>query len=158
VFLILVGSLAWYGAGFAKNQVRTELSAQKIYFPQAGAPGFSAEEYPELQKYAGQMVDDGVKARAYANGYIGRHLKKIADGKTYSEVSALAMKDPTSAQLQQQRQSLFMGETLRGLLLGSGYAYWTFGTIAEYAALASFGGAALSILLVLFGQSYIRKH
>jgi hypothetical protein len=52
---------------------------------------------------------------------------------------------------------LFQGETLRGLLLGSGYAYWTFGMIALYAALAVFAGAAVTLVLVLLGLRQIKR-
>jgi hypothetical protein len=148
---IVVGCFAWYGYTFATGQVHDELAAQKIYFPQAGSPGFDAAEYPTLQQYAGQLVDNGPKAKAYANDYIGHHLDKIAGGKTYAEVSALAKADPTNATLAAQKASLFQGETLRGMLLGDGYAYWTFGEIARIGSLASFAGAAIMALLVAMG-------
>lgn len=148
IILIVAGSLVWYGYKFATDNVRTELSAQKIYFPAKGSAGFDAKEFPDLQKYAGQQVNDGVKAKAYANGYIGRHLDKVANGMTYSEVSALAMKDPTNTKLAGQKQTLFQGETLRGILLGDGYAYWTFGMIAKYVAIALFVGACATAALV----------
>jgi len=155
--LLVAGGLAWYGYKFATNSVRTELSAQKVYFPAKGSPALDPAEFPDLQKYAGQLVDDGPKAKAYANGYIGRHLEKVANGKTYSEVSADAMKDPTNQKLQQQKQTLFQGETLRGLLLGDGYAYWTFGQVAQYAAIASFVGAGTMAVLVLLGVRHLKK-
>jgi hypothetical protein len=157
VLLIVAGSMAWYGYKFATNSVKTELAAQKVYFPAKGSVGFDAAEYPDLQKYAGQLVDDGPKAKAYANGYIGRHLDKIAGGKTYSEVSAEAMKDPTNQKLAAQKQSLFQGETLRGLLLGDGYAYWTFGMMALYASIAAFAGAAVMGILVLLGLRHLSR-
>ena len=157
VVLAVAGSLGWYAYRFADNQVRTELSAQKIYFPAKGSPALDPEEYPTLQQYAGQLVDNGLKAKAYANDYIGHHLQKIAGGMTYSEVSALAMKDPTNAKLAQQKQSLFQGETLRGLLLGDGYAFWTFGQIAKYASLAALTGAAVMAVLVVLGLGHLRK-
>lgn len=155
--LIVVGCLALYASNFAKESVKDELTAQKIYFPPKGSPALDPAEYPGLQQYAGQQVDDGVKAKAYANEYIGVHLEHIADGKTYSEVSALAMKDPTNTTLQGQKAALFQGETLRGLLLGDGYAYWTFGMIAYYAAIASFIGALLMGILVLLGLRHLSK-
>ena len=155
--LLVAGGLAWYGYKFATNSVRTELSAQKVYFLAKGSPALDPAEFPDLQKYAGQLVDDGPKAKAYANGYIGRHLEKVANGKTYSEVSADAMKDPTNQKLQQQKQTLFQGETLRGLLLGDGYAYWTFGQVAQYAAIASFVGAGTMAVLVLLGVRHLKK-
>lgn len=155
--LLVVGSLSWYAYRFATNQVRTELSAQKVYFPPKGSPALDPKEYPDLQKYAGQLVDDGPKAKAYANGFIGRHLEKVAGGLTYSEVSALAMKDPTNQKLIAQKATLFQGETLRGLLLGDGYAYWTFGLIAMYASLAAFAGVIVMTVLVLLGMRHIKR-
>ena len=155
--LLVVGSLAWYAYRFADKSVHDELAAQKIYFPPKGSPALDPAEFPDLQKYAGQRVDNGPKAKAYANGFINRHLQKVADGKTYSEVSAEAMKDPTNTTLQQQKTTLFQGETLRGLLLGDGYAYWTFGQIAMYAALASLVGAAVMAVLVWFGLKHLSK-
>lgn len=157
--IVLLGAsgLGWYGYKFATNQVRTELSAQKIYFPEKGSPALDPAIYPDLQKYAGQLVDDGPKAKAYANGYIGRHLEKVAGGKTYSEVSALAMKDPANQDLQKQKTTLFQGETLRGLLLGDGYAYWTFGMIAMYASIAALAGAVVMAILVLLGLGHLKR-
>lgn len=157
IALLGASGLGWYGYRFATTQVRTELAAQKIYFPAKGSPALDPAVYPDLQKYAGQLVDDGPKAKAYANGYIGRHLDKIADGKTYAEVSALAMKDPTNPDLQKQKASLFQGETLRGLLLGDGYAYWTFGMIALYASVAALIGAAVMAALVLLGLWHLKR-
>lgn len=155
--LLVAGALGWYGYHFATTNVKTELSQQKVYFPPKGSPGLDPKEFPDLQKFAGQLVDTGPEAKAYANGFIGRHLEKVADGKTYSEVSALAMKDPTNTTLQQQKQVLFQGETLRGLLLGDGYAYWTFGMIALYASIAAFAGAGVMTLLVFLGLKHLHK-
>src|SRR5690242_13566843 len=90
VVFLVVGGLAWYAYTFSNSSVKDELTSQKIFFPAAGSAGFSADEYPTLQQYAGQQVDDGLKAKAFANDYIGHHLTKVAAGKTYSEVSALA--------------------------------------------------------------------
>lgn len=157
VVLLVAGGLSWYGYRFATTQVHDELAAQKIYFPAKGSPALDPEEYPTLQKYAGQLVDNGPKAKAYANEFIGKHLEKIADGKTYAEVSSLALKDPSDATLQKQKASLFQGETLRGLLLGDGYAYWTFGMIAMYASIAAFAGAAIMAILVLLGLRHLKK-
>ena len=155
--LLVAGGIAWKGYKFATDQVRTELASQNIYFPPKGSPALDPEEFPDLQQYAGQKVDDGEKAKAYANGFIGRHLEKVAGGKTYSEVSSLAMKDPGNQQLQQQKQTLFQGETLRGLLLSAGYSYWTMGMLARDAAIAFFVGAAVMAALVYAGFVRIIK-
>lgn len=155
--LLAAGAIAWRGYTFATDQVRTELSAQKIYFPAKGSPALSPQEFPDLQKYAGQQVDNGDKAKAYANGYIGRHLEKVAGGKTYAEVSAEAMKNPSDQKLQGQKQTLFQGETLRGLLLSAGYSYWTMGMLARDAAIAFFVGAAVMAVLILVGLRRISR-
>lgn len=156
VLLLVLSGLAWWGSAFAKNSVRDELASQKIYFPPKGSPALDPAEFSDIQKYAGQLVDDGPKAKAYANDFIGRHLKKIAGGKTYAEVSAEALKDPSNATLQGQKAALFQGETLRGLLLGDGYAYWTLGQLMQYAAVASLVGAGVMAVLVLLGLRRIR--
>ncbi len=155
--LVVIGSLSWWGYKFATTSVKNELSAQKIYFPPAGSPALDPAEFPGLQKYAGQQVNDGPKAKAYANEFIGKHLENIAGGKTYAEISSEALKDPTNQKLQQQKQTLFQGETLRGLLLGDGYAYWTFGQLAQYAAIAAFIGAGVMAALVWLGLMHLSR-
>jgi hypothetical protein len=154
VVLFIVGGLALWASNFTTTMVKTELSAQKVYFPEKGSEGFDAATYPELQQYAGQLVDSPAKAEAYANGYIGRHLEKIAGGKVYSEVSTEAKKDPTNVKLQQQKASLFQGETLRGILLTSGYGFGTVGEIAGIAAIVAF---ITSGMLAILGTIFLFK-
>src|SRR5689334_1301819 len=115
--LAIGGVLLLWGSNFADNMVHDQLSAQRITFPQKGAENFDAKTYPGLQQYAGQPVDSGPKAKAYANEFIAVHLKGIGGGKTYSELSAQSLADPKNAELQQTVQTMFRGETLRGLLL-----------------------------------------
>lgn len=160
VVLLVVGALAWYGYNFATTSVKNELSQQKIFFPAKGSAAIAAlpeEDQKAINKYAGQQLVDGQQAKVYADNYINVHLSKIADGKTYAEVSAEAMKDPDNAKLQAQKATLFQGETLRGLLLGSGYAYWMFGIIAKFAALTAFAGAAVMAVLVWLGVRHLAK-
>jgi hypothetical protein len=145
LLLLVIGVLALWAHNFTTNMVRTELASQKIYFPVKGSPAFDPKVYPDLQKYAGQLVDTPEEARAYADGYIGRHLNKVAGGKVYAEVSALAQKDPTNKKLAQQKQTLFQGDTLRGMLLGDGYAFGTIGKVAGIAAYVSFVGSGLAL-------------
>jgi hypothetical protein len=54
------------------------------------------------------------------------------------------------------RQTLFMGNTLRGLLLEA-YAFGTLGNIAAIAALASLVGGILLLLLSIAGIVHIRR-
>ncbi len=75
-------------------------------------------------------------------------MNEASKGQTYSEVSGQYIQqctsDPKAAatdtcqSLGGLRQTLFMGDTLRGLLL-YGFAFATIGTIAGYAAIAAFG-------------------
>lgn len=150
ILLFAGGCLAWWAHSFTSNMVKTELTAQKIYFPKKGSPNFDPKTFPELQKYAGEIVNSPEKAKAYANGYIGRHLKKVAGGKVYSEVSAEAMKNPSNEKLQQQKQTLFQGETLRTMLLTSGYGFGTLGKVAGVAAYTAFIASAVLLALAAF--------
>ena len=151
VAFFVLGGLAYWAYNFTSNMVKTELTAQKIYFPEKGSPALDPETFPDLQQYAGQIVDSPEKAKAYANGFIGRHLEKVAGGKVYAEVSAEAMKNPTDQKLQQQKQTLFQGETLRGILLTSGYGFGTLGKIAGVAAYSLWvlGGVSLFLAGVM---------
>lgn len=157
IVLLALGAISWQGYRFATDQVKSELTAQKIFFPPAGSPALDPKEFPGLQQYAGQAVDNGPKAKAYANEFIGAHLEKVAGGKTYAEVSTLAKANPNDQKLAGQKQTLFQGETLRGLLLGTGYSYWTMGMLAKSAAIVFFVGSALMAILVLLGIAHIKR-
>lgn len=148
--LIGLGGLAFWAHSFTSTMVSNELAAQKIYFPEKGSPALDPATYPDLQQYAGQLVDTPAEAKAYANSYIGRHLQKIAGGKVYAEVSAEAMKDPTNQTLQQQKQTLFQGETLRGILLTSGYGFGTVGVLAGIVACVFW-----AVSVVLLGLAFV---
>lgn len=154
--LLVVGGLAWWGYSFAHKTVHDELASQKIYFPPKDSPALNPTEFPDLQKYAGQQVDTGEKAKAYANGFIGRHVEKIADGQTYAQVSTAALANPTNAKLQQEKTTLFQGETLRGLLLNA-YAFDTLGMISYYVSITAFIGAGIFAILVLLGLNHLRR-
>jgi hypothetical protein len=128
--LIVLGILALIGGRYDRQVVHHQLAPQKIYFPSNGSPGL----LPGIKQYAGQQVLNGDQAKAYADKFINVHLSKVAGGKTYSEVSAAAMADPTNATLSAQKATLFQGETLRGLLLNA-WGWSLVGTIATLAGL-----------------------
>ena len=146
VILGVGGGLLLFGSNFGLNMVHDQLDAQAITFPAKGSPALSPAEFPGLQQYAGQSVNTGPKAKAYANEFINVHLASVAGGKTYSQVSALAQADPTNAKLAGQVATLFKGETLRGLLL---YAWgWSVvSTIALYAGIAALIGFVIMLLV-----------
>jgi hypothetical protein len=158
--LLAAGGIAWKGYSFATDQVRTELSSQKIFFPSKDSPAIAAlpaANQALVNQYAGQQLLTGDQAKVYANDFIGFHLSEIAGGKTYAEISTEAMKDPTNQQLQAKKSTLFQGETLRGLLLSAGYSYWTMGMLARDAAIAFFAGAAVMAVLILIGLGRLAR-
>jgi hypothetical protein len=173
--LVVAGSLLSWGAGFSDDYVGDELASQNITFPPADA--LREEGRGDLAKFGGQKLDTGREAEAYAS-YIGGHLEHIADGLTYAElgVPETAAKDAvvaaqeagaTEAEIADlqakadgitgQRNTLFKGETLRGLLL-TAFAWSTVGTIAGYAAIGAFSAAAVMLVLVVLGLLHIRRN
>jgi hypothetical protein len=138
VVLVMAGGLLWWGSNFATGMVHGQLAAQKITFPDKAS---LQEDNPALVKYAGKSVDNSETAKAYSE-FIAGHLQKVAGGQTYSEVSGAYLKDPTNQKLAGQRQALFMGETLRGLLLNA-WGWGLVGKIVMYVALVVFAAAAV---------------
>lgn len=172
VVLLVAGGLLMWGANFSKDYVRKELASQNVFFPPKA--DLVAEGRADLASHAGQQVTTGADAQAYA-GYIAGHLKGIADGKTYSEVddrgaaaavvaatkagaspAKIAKLQATADQLKAQRDTLFKGETLRGLLL-SAYAWSTVGVIAGIAAWFAFGAGVLLLALTVAGIVHLRR-
>jgi hypothetical protein len=171
VFAAAGGLLTW-GSNFSEDYVHDELASQKVFFPTAA--DLREEGRNDLVKYAGQQVSTGSEAQAYA-GYINGHLQGIAEGKTYAQIddrgAAQAVEDAkangasdaeiadlqaTADQLKGQRDSLFKGETLRGLLL-SAFAWSTIGRIAGIAAIVAFAAAVVMMVLVVAGLEHIRR-
>ena len=155
--LIVGGVLLMWGYNFANNNVRDQLTAQQIYFPPAGSSALASPQIgPYLNRYAGQQLTTGAQAEAYADHFIAVHLSEVAGGKTYAQVSTAAQADPTNATLQAQVNTLFKGETLRGMLLNA-YAFWQLGQIALYSAIAVFIGALLMLILTVLGFLHLRR-
>ena len=173
VFLFVAAALLNWGASFANESVATQLSQQKITMPDKDSAGFKAlseEAQKELAPFSNMPLTTGKQAQTYADFYIGSHLKGIAGGKVYSEVSGMALgaaakskADPTNTELASQaatlmgqRQTLFMGETLKGLL-GNAYAFWKMGQIAMYAAWAAGASAIVMLILSILGFMHLRR-
>ena len=153
--LLVAGGLLTWGHVFVNNQVHDQLASQKITMP-AGEAIAEPTIKPYLSQYAGQQLTNGAQAEAYANHFIAVHLQGIGGGKTYAQLSAAAMANPNDAKLAGQVATTFKGETLRGMLLNA-YAFWKMGQIALYAAIASFVGAGLMLLLSLLGFAHLRR-
>lgn len=146
VILLVVAGLTYLGYNFATTQVHDQLAQERISFPDEGSPALDPEKYPGLQQYAGEPVDNGVKAKAYADEYIWIHMMDSSDGMTYAEASTAAQQDPGNEELAETVDSLFRGNMLRSSLL-TAYAFSVFGAIAGYAVIASLVGAVAVFLL-----------
>jgi hypothetical protein len=169
VLLLVAGLVLSSNASFANNYVRDQLGQQNITFPAVEDLTEQEQQSACLVDYAGQQLTTGKQAECYANEFIGLHLGGMAGGMTYAELGepqtqlrarvaeAEANNDPAVdslrqelAQVTNQRETLFKGETLRGLLLTS-YGFSEFGVKAGQAALVAYLAAALLALLAIAG-------
>jgi len=184
VVLVIAGGLLTWANTFIGEQVEEQFSAQDITMPtqeaidaQVESGGLTKADGEALEEFAGETLDNGPAAKAYADNYILAHMNgqgaALNEGEpvTYEEASNIgrekmaevsANPEATEDEVAEAqswmdlRESLFMGNTLRGLLL-YGYAFATIGTIAGYAAIAAFVGAALFLILGLLGLAHSRK-
>jgi hypothetical protein len=172
--LVLAGGLLMWGHNFSSGYVRDELTSQHITFPSAEA--LTADGRTDLLQFAGKPLNSGAGAQGYAS-YINGHLQKVAAGATYADLgvperaakaavlaavesgapqATIGELQATAAGVTAQRDTMFKGETLRGLLL-SAYAWSTVGRIAGIAAVAAFISAALMLVLVALGLVHYRR-
>lgn len=98
-----------------RRGVTHELEQQRIRFPVAGLP-------TALGSYAGRPVRTGAEARAYSD-LIAGHVAAATGGRTYAEIAAECQESTDDERLGRLRETAFMGETLRGALLGA-YQAW----------------------------------
>ena len=150
VALLVLAVVFHSNATFAKSNVSDQLTAQKVFFPPKSALSEEELQQPGVVKNAGRQVTSADQAEVYANQFIALHLKGIAGGKTYSELSSESRKSPQDQELAGKVQTAFRGETLRGLLLTT-YAFGTLGEKADQAALVFVIGALILLLLALVG-------
>jgi hypothetical protein len=120
--LLVAGAVMIVFGRDGRHQVRRELANQEIVFPAAG-------DLPDgLVGHAGERVVSGELAKAYAE-LIGVHVAKATAGRTYAQIAgewqASGRADERLAKL---RETAFMGQTLRGSLLGA-YQAWQITTL-----------------------------
>ena len=127
VMLLVAGTGLVVGYSFTSSQVKSQLLEQKVFFP-----------------------------TIFANDIIGVDTTAIAGGKTYAQLSAASLADPSNTALANQVNLVFRGDTLRGLLLNA-YAFGFIGVIALYASIASFALALLMLILTLLGVRHYRQ-
>jgi hypothetical protein len=159
VLLGVGGGLLIWGSSFVNDQVHTQLAAQKIYFPPAGSEAIKtlpSTDATAMTAYAGQLMTDGAQAQAYADHFIAVHLREIGGGKTYAQLSSASLAQPKNTALAAQVQTIFRGETLRGLLLNA-YAFWKTAQIMMIAAIVAFIGCGLMLILSGLGFWHLRR-
>lgn len=157
VVLLVASGLLFWAHNFVDHEVHTQLAAQKVFFPAKGSPALQDPKIkPYLEKYAGQQLLTGQQAQAYADHFIAVHLEAIGGGLTYAQLSAKSQAAPTDTALAEKVQTVFRGETLRGLLLNA-YAFGTMSMIALWAAIAALVGAVLMAVLSALGFRHARR-
>ncbi len=179
VLLVALAFAAGTQYSFATNYVKEELSAQKITF--ATADKLTTEEKTwkpgsvSLVTYAGQPLETGPQAEAYAKYFIAKHMDASAktagfDGATYAtlgairtglsaDIAAAKAKGDTAAAADLQkkldaatslRTTMQTGETLRGLLL-TVYGFSVLGDMAGLASNLLYGLAVIMFALAAAG-------
>lgn len=163
IVLLVAGGLLTWASNFVNDNVHSQLADQKITMP-SGKAIEDPQIKPYLSQYQGQALVNGDQAKAYADHYILVHMNKASGGRTYEDVSGefIALNKTTNPdpakvkELGDLRQTLFMGNALRSMLLQA-YAFGTMAKIAFWGAVASFIGAGAMFILSLLGFFHLRR-
>jgi hypothetical protein len=162
IVLVIIGIAAIVGGNYAHSFVTDQLSQEKISMPDQDSIDAldNDEAAAALTPYIGQQMTTGPQAEAFADHYIHEHMMAASGGKTYEEVSAEyialskdANADPNEVQKAADlRQTMFMGDSLRGMLLNA-YGWWLIGTIAIYVGI---GAIVVGVILGILGWGPLR--
>ena len=158
IVLIVAAALMTWAYTFVNGQVSSQLSAQKIVFPAAGSAELKAlppADAAAMTHYSGQLMTNGAQAQTYANNFIAVHLNEIGGGKTYSQLSAESLANPSDTALAAKVQTVFQGTTLRGLLLNA-YAFWKIGQLLLIASIIAYVAGGIMLILSLLGLWHSR--
>jgi hypothetical protein len=154
-------------ADFSDRYVTEQLARQRITFKAADALTDEERKHACVVANAGRPLLTGKQAECYANEFIGLHVKTSGKGRTYAEIGddqtalraqiAAAGGAANAPELQKQltdltatRETVFKGETLRGVLLTS-YGFSELGNKADQAASVIFLGVILLTALSIAG-------
>jgi hypothetical protein len=176
--LLVLAVVMTSNANFAKSYVKDQLSQQKVTFKTAATLTAEEKQSACLVKYAGLVLTTGKQAECYANHFIGLHVQSTAAGRTYATqgdyitglkadlAAAQKVTPPDAAKVADlntqittataARETLFKGETLRGLLLTS-FGFSVFGVKGGQAATVAYLFAGLLALLSLAGLAHAFK-
>lgn len=142
VVLLLAGPVMIVQGLVGRRTVERELTEQRITFP--AGDGLPAG----LHRYAGLPVHTGTQARAFSE-LIGLHVMKATGGRTYAEIAdECQTAGRADERLTRLRETAFMGQSLRGALLGA-YQAWqiTLLVMALGAVFTAMGAAFLALAL-----------
>src|SRR5690349_5196142 len=115
--LLVAGPVMVLQGRVGRRQIQRELAEQEIVFPETD------DLPPELTRFAGQQVRTGVQARAFS-AVIASNVAHATAGRTYAQIAHEWQASGRSDQrLTRLRETAFMGQTLRGSLLGA-YQAW----------------------------------
>ncbi|NES15109.1 MULTISPECIES: hypothetical protein [Micromonospora] len=139
VLLLAAGPVMIAQGVLGRRSVVRELAQQRIAFPSTGLPS-------ALARYADAPVRTGPAARAYSD-LIAGHVAQATGGRTYAEIAQECMGTGRGDErLDRLRQTAFMGETLRGALLGAYQAWQVTALVIGLGGLVLLIGAALLLL------------
>jgi hypothetical protein len=139
VLLLAAGPVLIAQGVLGRRSVVRELTQQRIAFPSTGLPG-------PLARYADAPVRTGPAARAYSD-LIAGHVAQATGGRTYAEIAQECMGPGRGDErLERLRQTAFMGETLRGALLGAYQAWQVTALVIGLGGLVVLVGAVFLLL------------
>jgi hypothetical protein len=145
--LVVMTVVVHAAADYDHKNLSDQLSAQKITMPTAAAMKGSGVTDPAdvaaLAPYEGRPMTTGAQAEAFADHYIGVHLRNM--GKTYDQASSYARAHPKDTAAAALVQTVFQGTMLRSSLLQA----WGWGQVGDYAALGSWVLAVLALVVLL---------
>ena len=176
VVLLAAGGLLTWGSNFAEDYVHDELASQNIAFPPAAA--LEEEGRTDLlqvrrcQASTPALRPRPTPASSTATCKDRRRRRPTPTSATPERAANTAVEEAVTAgaprhrgrrpcraeadAITGQRNTLFKGETLRGLLL-SAFAWSTVGRIAGIAGIVAFVAAGVMVLLVALGVRHHHK-
>ncbi|MFD2768003.1 hypothetical protein [Micromonospora eburnea] len=144
VLLLVAGPVMITQGVLGRRSIAHELASQRIAFPATDLPA-------SLTRYARTPVRTGIQARAYSE-LIADHVTRATGGRTYAEIAEECMGAGRGDQrLDRLRQTAFMGETLRGALLGAYQAWQVSALVTGLGALVMLIGAVFVVLAAHLG-------
>src|ERR1700739_2846788 len=117
IVLLAAGGLLLWGSAYVHNTVQSQLAAQQITFPPASAfanakagTEITPSMIPSVSQYAGEQLLTGQQAEAYADHFIAVHIQEMGGGKTYSQLSAESIAQPSNTTLDHTVNTVLKGE------------------------------------------------